>query len=114
MKTIEQNNRLIAEFMGFEDAARFVTGGPYMRKKTEWRYGCQQYKEIKYEDLKYHTDWNLSVEVYHIVATNMWDNGIDDSYFHRDYTDCVARNAPAEAAAILASRIRITNENKKL
>lgn len=63
MKTTETNNKMIAEFMGFEDASRIIGGGNVMRKKTEWKYGCQQYKEFKYEDLKYHSSWDWLMSV---------------------------------------------------
>lgn len=59
MENIIENNKLIAKFMGFEDEARYRTGRNVMRKPREWRYGCQQYTEYKYDEMKYHGsfDW---------------------------------------------------------
>lgn len=57
METVEAN-KIIAKFMGFEDAAMILGGGNIMRKPTEFKYGCQQYEEYPYDKLLYHSDWN--------------------------------------------------------
>jgi hypothetical protein len=58
-----ETNRIIAVFMGFEDESRILGGGQKMRRKTEWKYGCQQYEQYGYDQLKYHLDWNWLMPV---------------------------------------------------
>jgi len=78
MKTIEENNKLIAEFMGFEDESRFVGGRHIMRKKTVWKYGCQQYKEYPYIELKYHCSWDWIIPVVEqIYDTELYEQEIN-------------------------------------
>jgi hypothetical protein len=58
-----ETNKIIAVFMGFEDESRILGGGQKMRRKTEWKYGCQQYEQYSYDQLKYHSDWNWLMSV---------------------------------------------------
>jgi hypothetical protein len=79
MKTLEEKNRMIAKFMGFEDESKFVGGNAVMRKKTVWKYGCQQYEEYSYRDLKYHTSWDWLMPVveeidHHEFESELLDN----------------------------------------
>lgn len=108
MTTLE-SNKLIAEFMGFEDASKFISGENRMRKPTKYKYGCQQYE---YAKLEYHTDWNLLIEVYHTIVTKMWNEGINADYFVKDFNECVERNAPLSAFEVVVNRIKWYNENK--
>ena len=63
MKTLEEKNRMIAKFMGFEDESRFIGGHNVMRRKTIWKFGCQQYESYNYDDLKYHISWDWLMPV---------------------------------------------------
>jgi hypothetical protein len=64
-----ETNKLIALFMGFEDESRILGGGQRMRKKTEWKYGCQQYEQYNYDQLKYHLEWNWLMPVVEKIET---------------------------------------------
>jgi hypothetical protein len=71
-----ETNKIIAVFMGFEDESRILGGGQRMRRKTEWKYGCQQYEQYGYDQLKYHSDWNWLMPVVEKIESMGFDVNI--------------------------------------
>ncbi len=71
-----ETNKIIAEFMGFEDESRILGGGQRMRRKTEWKYGCQQYEQYGYDQLKYHDSWDWLMPVVEKIESMGFDVNI--------------------------------------
>jgi hypothetical protein len=57
MKTLIENNKLIAEFMGVQ----LFFGEPYNKDIEQWEVFFDTLYETK--DLAYHTDWNWLIKV---------------------------------------------------
>jgi hypothetical protein len=72
-----ETNKLISIFMGFEDESRILGGGQRMRRKTEWKYGCQQYEQYGYDQLKYHSEWNWLMPVIDKIQRMVGDESLE-------------------------------------
>ena len=77
---MEENNKMIAEFMGYEDWSEYSS---VRLKRTD---GIDAYKHIcKYKDLHYHKTWEWLMPVVEKIEDIRFDNEDKDSFvsYHR-------------------------------
>ena len=62
MKNTEQNNKLLAEFMGYQQENKLVYAGMYTSPKRQLVFDIKGNK-YSAKNLKFHKNWNWLMEV---------------------------------------------------
>ncbi len=82
METIIEKNKMLAEFMGFEDRVRFVGGANQLQKHIRGN----RFEMYHYNQLKYHEDWYWLMPVLEKLCRTRIGDGEVMVDFPRPYT----------------------------
>ena len=99
--------------MGFENESRILRGGQKMRRKTEWKYGCQQYEQYGYDQLKYHSDWNWLMPVVEKIESMGYEVNIGSNVviiYDKNGNVLVEESAQTKIQATYQAIVRFVSE----
>ncbi len=121
MNTTEENNKLIAEFMGFKTGMTWLEDGEYETPHSQQKWvetgiscGWESVREFFPDEMKFHTSWDWLMPVVEKCFTNQQFNaGSEEDVLIMKLNDAILTVNINEVHKAVVEFIKWYNENKE-